>query len=224
VTPKLRIACFAIACLLIAAGHPVSAQQPDTVRVDLVRDDAPMLALLTAKDAGFYARENLDVLVTGKGRAQEISGPQLRLWHVGLADVILSNRVAQDLRLIALTSRRLTGVAASIILIEEKSDILTRFLRATVEGNYLALREPAHAKKVLARDAGIKGARAIDASYRDFQAQSLPDMDISVASVQSVLKAGKIGLDAGVYVDGSLLAELRASGFFETLQKKYGKL
>ena len=123
-------------------------------------------------------------MVTAKGRAQEISGPQLRLWHAGLADVILSNRVAQDLRLIALTSRRLTGVAASIILIEEKSDILTRFLRATIEGNFVALRDPARARKILARDAGIKGARAIDASYRDFQAQSLPDMDISVADVQ----------------------------------------
>ena len=192
------------------------------MRVDLVRDDASMLALLTAKDAGFYARENLDVLVTGKGRAQDASGPQLRLWHVGLADVILSNRVAQDLRLIALTSRRLTGVAASIILIEEKSDILIRFLRATIEGNFVALKDPALARKILARDTGIKGTRAIDASYRDFQAQSLPDMDISVADVQRALKAGKIGLAAERYVDGSLMAELRKSGFFETLQKKYG--
>ena len=40
----------------------------------------------------------------------------------------------------------------------------------------------------------------------------------------SKTEAYDIRLDADLYVDDSLLAELRASGFFETLQKKYGKL
>ena len=224
VRTRRLIATAAIVCLLMAAGGPASAQQPDKVRVDLAGEPGPALALLTAKQADFYAQQHLQVFIVGRNRVQEISGPHLRLRHAGLTDVMLGNRGAEDLRLFAATSRRFTGVAASTVALEEKRELLIRFLRATVEGNYLALREPARAKTVLARDAGIKGARAIDASYRDFQAQSLADMNISIAEVQGVLRAGKIGLDAGVYVDGSLLEELRASGFFETLRTKYGKL
>lgn len=223
---RLRILATTTACLLIAASEyaPASAQPPDKVRVDLAGDAAPALALLMARDADFYARENLQVFVVGKGRAQEISGPHLRLWHAGLADVIVSNRESEDLRLFAITNRRLNGVAASIILIEEKRDILLRFLRATIEGNYLARTDAPRAKKVLARDAGLKGARAIEAGYRDFQAQSPPDMEISIAEVGNVLKANKLNLNADAYVDDSFVPELRKAGFIETLRKKYGTL
>jgi hypothetical protein len=80
------------------------------------------------------------------------------------------------------------------------------------------------ARGVLARDARVKGARAIDSAYRDFQTHAAPDMDISVTEVGNLLKATKIGFGAEAYVDDSLLAELRKAGFFETLRPKHGRL
>ena len=101
-----------------------------------------------------------------------------------------------------------------------------RFLRAAIEGNYLALTDAARAKTVLARELKIKNPKIIDISYEDFRAQSPPDMDISMPGVENVLKltAGSGSRNAADYIDGSVLAELRKTDFFATLQKKYGKL
>ena len=63
-----------------------------------------------------------------------------------------------------------------------------RFLRAVIEGNYLALTDAARAKAVLARELKIKNPKIIDISYEDFRAQSPPDMDISMPGVENVLK------------------------------------
>jgi hypothetical protein len=221
-----RVVCFAGFALasLLTSGSPASSQQPDKIRVDLAGEPVAALALLMANDAGFYVREGLQVFIVGKSQAQDIAGTTLRLRHAGLVDVMLGNRDGEDARLVAATSRRLTGVVASVVAIEEKRDLLLRFLRATIEGNYLALIDGSRARGVLARDARVKGARAIDSAYRDFQTHAAPDMDISVTEVGNLLKATKIGFGAEAYVDDSLLAELRKAGFFETLRPKHGRL
>ncbi len=107
-----------------------------------------------------------------------------------------------------------------------RRDLVTRFLRAVIEGNYLALADAARAKAVLARELNVKNPKIVDISYEDFRAQSPPDMDISMPGVENVLKlaAGDASRDAADYIDGSVLAELRKTDFFATLQKKYGKL
>jgi ABC-type nitrate/sulfonate/bicarbonate transport system substrate-binding protein len=223
----MRIAVAALAYLLIAAGGCPSAlaQAADKVRVDFSGDASAALALFVANNAKFYAKENLQVFLVGKNRAQEISGPHVRLRHASLAEVGRDNRGILDLRMIATTSRKLTGVVASFIDLDEKRDILIRFLRATIEGNYLAHQDQVRAKAVLARDLGLRGARAIDSSYRTFRAQSLRDMDISIPDVENALKimTGRTHLKASVYVDVSLLSDLHASGFFEAMRKKYEK-
>ena len=78
---------------------------------------------------------------------------------------------------------------------------------------------------MLARELKVKNPRIVDISYEDFRAQSPPDMDISMPGVENVLKisAGSGSRNPADYIDGSVLAELRKSGFFATMQKKYGK-
>ena len=109
---------------------------------------------------------------------------------------------------------------------DQRRDLATRFLRAVIEGNYLALTDAKRAKQVLARELKIKNQTIIDISYDDFKAQSPPDMTISMPGVENVLKlsAGDGSRNADDYIDGVVLMELRKSGFFETMQKKYGKL
>jgi ABC-type nitrate/sulfonate/bicarbonate transport system substrate-binding protein len=116
-----------------------------------------------------------------------------------------------------------SGVVVRRADLNERRQLVTRFLRAVIEGNYLALTDPARAKQVLARELKIENRKIIDISYDDFKAQSPPDMDISMPGVENVLKigGGDSGNTAG-YIDGSVLAELRKSDFFAALRKKYG--
>jgi ABC-type nitrate/sulfonate/bicarbonate transport system substrate-binding protein len=109
--------------------------------------------------------------------------------------------------------------------LKDRRELAKRFLRAVIEGNYLALADAARAKAVLTRELKVKNPRIIDISYDDFRAQSPPDMDISMPGVENVLKinAGSGSRNATDYIDGSVLAELHKEGFFAALQKKYGK-
>lgn len=109
--------------------------------------------------------------------------------------------------------------------LKDRRELMKRFLRAVIEGNYLALTDSARAKTALTRELKVKNPRIIDISYDDFRAQSPPDMDISMPGVENVLKisAGSGSRNTADYIDGSVLAELRKEGFFAAMQKKYGK-
>ena len=94
------------------------------------------------------------------------------------------------------------GVATS-----RSGAICARFMRAVIEGNYLALTDAARAKAVLTRELNVKNPKIIDISYEDFRAQSPPDMDISMPGVENVLKisAGNGSRNPADYIDGSVL-------------------
>jgi NitT/TauT family transport system substrate-binding protein len=119
-----------------------------------------------------------------------------------------------------------SGVVVRRSDLTERRDLAMRFLRAVIEGNYLALTDAARAKAVLARELKIKNQNIIDISYEDFRAQSPPDMEISMAGVENVLKisGGSGSRDFADYVDGSVLSDLHNTDFFARLQKTYGKL
>ena len=132
--------------------------------------------------------------------------------------------------LIDLAAEKIPWLFSGVVVrrgdLKERRDLVLRFLRAVIEGNYLALTHDVRAKAVLARELKVKNSRIVDISYEDFRAQSPPDMDISMAGVANVLKIGARGgsRNPADYIDGSVLMELRKSGFFATMQKKYGKL
>ena len=132
--------------------------------------------------------------------------------------------------LIDLAAEKIPWLFSGVVVrrgdLKERRDLALRFMRAVIEGNYLALTDAARAKAVLARELKVKNPKIVDISYEDFRAQSPPDMDISMGGVENVLKisAGTGSRNPADYIDGSVLAELRKSGFFATMQKKYGKL
>jgi ABC-type nitrate/sulfonate/bicarbonate transport system substrate-binding protein len=101
-------------------------------------------------------------------------------------------------------------------------DALTRFLKATVEGNYLALSDARRAKEILAKELKITDPRIIDISYNDFKQQSPADLAPSRAGAENILAQFPGSGAVADYVDTGILDELRAQGFFAAMQRKYG--
>lgn len=103
-------------------------------------------------------------------------------------------------------------------------DALTRFLKATIEGNYLALSDEKRAKAILAKELKISDPRIIDISYNDFRQQSPPDLEPSRRGAENILAqlpGGSSRIED--YVDTVILDELKQAGFFAEMQRKYGK-
>jgi NitT/TauT family transport system substrate-binding protein len=106
--------------------------------------------------------------------------------------------------------------------IADRRDELTRFIRATAEGNYLALSDANRAKAVLAKQANITDPRILDISYNDFKLLSPPDIEPSDQAAKNILaQFPDASQEVEDYVDGSILAALRKDGVFTALARKY---
>jgi ABC-type nitrate/sulfonate/bicarbonate transport system substrate-binding protein len=116
------------------------------------------------------------------------------------------------------------GIAVRRADIGARRDLLTRFLKAGIEGNYIALSDEKRAKQVLAKDLKIASANNVDMAYRDFVAQAPANLEPSWPGVQNILKVfPKASQNVGDYVDTSLLDAIKDQGFFAAMAAKYGK-
>jgi ABC-type nitrate/sulfonate/bicarbonate transport system substrate-binding protein len=108
--------------------------------------------------------------------------------------------------------------------IAARRDLLTRFLKASIEGNYIALTDAKRAKEVLAKELKIASAKILDITYDDFKAQSPQNLEPSLEGAQNILKQFPgVNQNVGAYLDTSLLDALKNEGFFAAMQAKYGK-
>ena len=104
-----------------------------------------------------------------------------------------------------------------------RRDLLTRFLKASIEGNYIALTDAKRAKEVLAKELKITSPKILDITYNDFKQQSPQNLEPSVEGAQNILKLfPNVSQKVGDYIDGSLLDALKNDGFFAAMAKKYG--
>ena len=119
-----------------------------------------------------------------------------------------------------------SGLVADAGYIKSGRDALLRFLRATIEGNYLAMTDPARGKEVLGKAVKISDAKVLDIAYRDFREQSPANAEISLEGARRNIEivaapGGKQSVED--YCDASFSEELRREGFFAAMQAKYGK-
>jgi NitT/TauT family transport system substrate-binding protein len=115
-----------------------------------------------------------------------------------------------------------TGIVVKRRSIESSRDVLSRFVKATAEGNYLARSDGKRAKEVLAKHANIIDPKILDISYDDFRQLSPPNIEPTEVAATNVLGQfpnASRSLDA--YLDLSILAELTKDGLFTSLQQKY---
>ena len=107
--------------------------------------------------------------------------------------------------------------------ITARRDLLMRFLKASIEGNYIALTDEKRAKEILAKELKIENRKVLDITYNDFKQQSPPKLERSTAGAQNIRKQfPKADQKIGNYVDMSLLDALKSQGFFATMQQTYG--
>src|SRR3984957_11582677 len=115
-----------------------------------------------------------------------------------------------------------SGVVVRKDDIAARRDLLTRFLKASIEGNYIALTDPKRAKEVLAKELKITSPKILDITYNDFKQQSPQNLEPSVEGAQNILKLfPNASQKVGDYIDVSLLDGLKNDGFFAAMAKKY---
>jgi ABC-type nitrate/sulfonate/bicarbonate transport system substrate-binding protein len=116
-----------------------------------------------------------------------------------------------------------SGIVVRHSDIGARRDLLTRFLKATAEGNDLALTDEKRAKAVLEKELKITSAKVLDITYNDFKQQSPQNLEPSLQGAQNILKQfPNVSQTPGDYIDTGLLDALKSAGFFTALAQKYG--
>ena len=107
--------------------------------------------------------------------------------------------------------------------ISARRDLLTRFLKASIEGNLIALTDEKRAKEVLAKELKITSPKVLEITYNDFKQQSPPNLEPSMEGAQNILKQfPNVSQKISDYVDLSLLDGLKKDGTLAALAQKYG--
>ena len=106
--------------------------------------------------------------------------------------------------------------------IADRRELLSKFIKATAEGNLLALSDATRAKAVLAKRADIKDPKILDISYEDFRQLSPPLIEPTDDAAKTILKQfPEASQNIGDYLDRSILDALRRDGTLAALQMKY---
>ena len=180
-------------------------------RLGMRRDDVIL------KEYGGGMRR-LEALKSGEIKGTAINEPVASLAHeAGLTAMV------------DLVAERIPWLFSSIVVkasyLKGHRDVLTRFLKASIEGNYVALTDERRAKDVLAREARIADPKIIDTSYNDFKQQSPVNLEPSRPGAQNIIDQFPAlkGRNVDDYIDGSILDGLKKEGFFAEIERKYVK-
>ena len=177
-------------------------------RLDLTRGDVVL------KEYGGGMRR-LDAVKSGEIKATPINEPIASLARAQGVNVLVD-----------LVPEQIPWMFSSIVVrradIVQRREILTRFLKATIEGNYLALADPPRAKEVLAKELKIADSKVLDITYDDFRAQSPANCEVSLPAAANILAQFPGGSpNVADYVDATLLDAVRADGFLAAMEQKY---
>ena len=117
-----------------------------------------------------------------------------------------------------------SGLVVAKSFLETRREDAKRFLKATVEGNYLAVRDEAYAKKILAKELKLTDSKTIDSSYANFKSQTPLNAETTrpgAKNIIDIVATGAMSRNVDDYIDDSLHDDLRAEGFFDAMAKKY---
>ena len=117
-----------------------------------------------------------------------------------------------------------SGLVARRDALGDKRDAMLRFLKATIEGNRLAISDEARAKAVLKKEMGIDDPKIIDIGYQDFKAQTPRNAELSRAAAQAnidLIAAPGASHAPADYIDETLGAALQTIGFYDQMNLKY---
>ena len=118
-----------------------------------------------------------------------------------------------------------SGLVVHRTYLAANRETILRFLRATIEGNYLAVNDAARAKAVLRAELDLTESAILDATYDNFRDGTPVNAELTREGAQNVIDIVATTGSRRVedYIDTSLHHALSAEGFFQTMQKKYAK-
>jgi NitT/TauT family transport system substrate-binding protein len=178
-------------------------------RLGLRRDDVVL------KEYGGGMRR-LEALKSGEIKGTAINEPVASL-----------AREAGLTALVDLVAEKIPWLFSSIVVkassLQSHRDVMMRFLKASIEGNYLALTDERRAKEVLARETRIVEAKIIDLSYDDFKQQSPVNLEPSRPGAQNIIDQFPVLKSRNIddYIDAGILDGLKREGFFAEMERKY---
>ena len=108
-------------------------------------------------------------------------------------------------------------------LMSKRAQVLA-FMKATIEGNYLAVTDSARAKQGLAAFLGLRTPQDIDTTYANFKAETPLHAEVTIEGAKNILDVmSGPGTTAslGDYIDTSIHEELESSGFFAEMARKF---
>jgi ABC-type nitrate/sulfonate/bicarbonate transport system substrate-binding protein len=116
-----------------------------------------------------------------------------------------------------------SGIVVKKSDLDARREVVTRFVKATMEGNYLALANDRLAKEVLARETGVTDRKIVDISYADFKLQTPANIEPTREAAENVIANQPSGGSSRVedYVDAGIIEQLKKEGIVETLRRKY---
>jgi NitT/TauT family transport system substrate-binding protein len=116
-----------------------------------------------------------------------------------------------------------SGMVVKQSFLTTYSDLVTRFIKATMEGNYLALSNEKLAKEVLARQTKVADPKIIDVTYQDFRLQTPANIEPTRQAAENVIANSELAgtAKAADYVDTAIIEQLKKEGFVAALQRKY---
>lgn len=198
---------------VIGISSAGSESEPTTIlalrKLGLSRDD------VTLKEIGV---QRLDAVRSGEVAATVLGEPyRTEAFALGLNPIVdlFADKVPW----------LYSGLVVDRSYLQGNRDTVKRFLKGTIEGNYLAVSDEARATKVLASELGLSDPKTIDASYANFKAQTPLNAEVTrlgAKNIIDIVASGSMSRDVDDYIDESLHDNLRAEGFFDAMQKKYG--
>ena len=167
---------------------------------------------------------------------KEYGGASRRLAALKAGDIkasAINEPVASQARdegvnvMVDLVAEQIPWLFSSIVVrrsdLTARRALVTQFVKAVAEGNYLAFSDEKRAKAVLSRELQLTDAKIVDINYDDFRKQSPLDLDLSLTGAKNVMAELAGGsAELSDYVDTGILDELKAQGFFVGLRQKYG--
>lgn len=185
-------------------------------KLGLTRNDVNIVALES------NATQRVDELLSGKVKAVAMAEP----------DATVAAARHKELTVLAnfLTLREpwiFDAVVVSRSYLEGHRDEVKRFLKAYIEGAYIALSDEKRAKELISKNFNTEDSMIVDANYDEFKRSMPLDAEPSRAGVQNVVdQAQAVGIkvsnkNVDDYISVDILEELKKEGFFAALQKRY---
>ena len=178
-------------------------------RLGLTRAD------ITLKEYGGATRR-LAALKSGEIKATAINEPVASLAREEGVNVMV-DLVAEQIPWL------FSGIVVKRRDLRDRPGVIGRFLRAAIEGNYLALTNQPRAKEVLARELKLTDSKIVDISYSDFKLQAPHTMEPNIEAAMNVIAQipGTGSRNVEDYMDPTLIANLRQQGLFAIMERKY---